>query len=104
MGFDPDWEPPSFFCKPDNSIVVAPPGKTVSLSYPSRSADFQHEIELVIAIGRAGRDIPVQQAEEHIFGHAVGVDMTPQAVDPAAHGLPTLDLADAFWSSGVDPR
>jgi fumarylpyruvate hydrolase len=67
MGFDPDREPPFFFCKPDNSIVVVPPGKTASISYPSQSTDFQHEIELVIAIGRAGSDIPIQQAEGHIL-------------------------------------
>jgi fumarylpyruvate hydrolase len=76
MGFDPDREPPFFFCKPDNAIVVAPPGETARISYPTQSTDFQHEIELVIATGRAGHDIPVQQAEEHIFGYAVGLDMT----------------------------
>lgn len=76
MGFDPDREPPFFFCKPDNAIVVAPPGETVRIAYPSKSTDFQHEIELVVAIGKGGRDIPVAQAEAHIFGYAVGLDMT----------------------------
>jgi fumarylpyruvate hydrolase len=76
MGFDPDREPPFFFCKPDNAVVVAPPGRTVDIAYPPQSSDFQHEIELVVAIGRAGRDIPAERALEHVFGYAVGLDMT----------------------------
>ena len=76
MGFDPDREPPFFFCKPANAIVVASPGQTVSINYPSQSSDFQHEIELVVAIGKGGRDIPVDAAREHVFGYAVGLDMT----------------------------
>lgn len=76
MGFDPDREPPFFFCKPDNSIVVAPPGQTVEFPYPPQSGNVHHEIELVVAIGRGGRDIPVDQALQHVFGYAVGLDMT----------------------------
>ncbi|VTU45186.1 hypothetical protein E5P2_00060 (plasmid) [Variovorax sp. PBL-E5] len=71
MGFDPEREPPFFFCKPDNAIVVVPPGKTIGISYPSQSMDFQHEIELVIAIGRAGRDILVRPAQRHCKAHLV---------------------------------
>lgn len=76
MGFDPDREPPFFFCKPDNSIVVAPPGQTVEFPYPPQSGNVHHEIELVVAIGQGGRDIPVDQALDHVFGYAVGLDMT----------------------------
>jgi fumarylpyruvate hydrolase len=76
MGGDPDREPPFFFCKPDNSIVVAPPGQTVEFPYPAQSANVHHEIELVVAIGRGGRDIPVEQALAHVYGYAVGLDMT----------------------------
>jgi fumarylpyruvate hydrolase len=76
MGFDPDREPPFFFCKPDNSLVVAPPGQTVEFPYPPQSANVHHEIELVVAIGRSGRDIPVEQALAHVYGYAVGLDMT----------------------------
>lgn len=76
MGFDPDREPPFFFCKPDNSIAVAPPGQTVEFPYPPQSGNVHHEIELVVAIGRGGRDIPVEQALDHVFGYAVGLDMT----------------------------
>jgi fumarylpyruvate hydrolase len=76
MGFDPDREPPFFFCKPDNSIVVVNPGQVGQIAYPPNTTDFQHEIELVVAIGKAGRDINVDQASAHVFGYAVGLDMT----------------------------
>jgi fumarylpyruvate hydrolase len=46
------------------------------IAYPPGTTDFQHEIELVVAIGRAGRDIAVDQANAHVFGYAVGLDMT----------------------------
>ena len=75
MGAD-ERDPPFFFCKPDNTIVVCPPGKTVELPYPAQTSDYQHEIELVAAIGRAGRNIPAAKAHEHVFGYAVGLDMT----------------------------
>ena len=87
MGFDPDREPPFFFCKPDNAIVVVPRGQTVSITYPSRSTDFQHEIELVVAIGKAGRDIPVEQALDHVYGYAVGLDMTRRDLQAEAKKL-----------------
>jgi fumarylpyruvate hydrolase len=75
MGFD-DREPPFFFCKPDNAIVAAGEGQTIDIRYPSLTENFQHEIELVAAIGTAGRDIPVERANDHIWGYAVGLDMT----------------------------
>jgi fumarylpyruvate hydrolase len=76
MGGDPDRDPPFFFCKPDNSLVVVPPGQTVDVPYPPQTSDFHHEIELVVAIGKAGHDIPVERAMEHVWGYAVGLDMT----------------------------
>jgi fumarylpyruvate hydrolase len=76
MGGDPDREPPFFFCKPASSIVVVPRGTTVDLPYPSQTQDYQHEIELVVAIGRAGRDISVDVALDHVWGYGVGLDMT----------------------------
>jgi fumarylpyruvate hydrolase len=75
MGAD-ERDPPFFFCKPDNTIVVCPPGRTVEVPYPGRTSDYQHEIELVAAIGKAGRDIPAAQALDHVWGYAVGLDMT----------------------------
>jgi fumarylpyruvate hydrolase len=75
-GFDPDREPPFFFCKPDNTIVVVPSGQTVDVPYPPQTTEYHHEIELVAAIGKGGRDIPVEEANEHVWGYAVGLDMT----------------------------
>ena len=51
-------------------------GQTVTIAYPPQSSDYQHEIELVVAIGKAGRDISIENANPHIFGYAVGLDMT----------------------------
>ena len=75
MGAD-ERDPPFFFCKPNNAIVVCPPGRTSEIRYPSLTSDYQHEIELVAAIRGAGRDIPVERALEHVWGYAVGLDMT----------------------------
>jgi fumarylpyruvate hydrolase len=78
MGFDPDREPPFFFCKPndDKSVVPVAAGATVTLPYPSNTANYHFEIELVVAIGKGGRDIDSADAASHIFGYAVGLDMT----------------------------
>ena len=75
MGKDPDREPPFFFMKPACAVVQA--GETpVTIPYPPMTANFHHEIELVVTIGRGGRDIPVEQALDHVHGYAVGLDMT----------------------------
>jgi fumarylpyruvate hydrolase len=76
MGFDPEREPPFFFCKPTDSIVVATPEAPAEIPYPSETSDYHFEIELVAAIGRTGRNIPVEQANDYIYGYAVGLDMT----------------------------
>src|ERR1700751_4403731 len=59
MGFDPGREPPFFFCKPADAVVNVAPGTTVEVDYPPQTGEYHHEIELVVAIGRAGRDISV---------------------------------------------
>jgi fumarylpyruvate hydrolase len=78
MGFDPDREPPFFFCKPndDASIVPVPAGETVGIPYPDQTANYHYEAELVVLIGQGGRDIAVEDAPKHIYGYAVGLDMT----------------------------
>jgi fumarylpyruvate hydrolase len=65
-------DPPFFFQKPRDAVV--PDGAHVS--YPPFTSDFQFEVELVIAIGRGGRDIAVEEAGDHIWGYAVGIDLT----------------------------
>lgn len=78
MGFDPDREPPFFFCKPNDaqSIVPVPAGQTVTIPYPPLTSNYHYEIELVVAIGKGGQDIRAEDAASHIFGYAVGLDMT----------------------------
>jgi fumarylpyruvate hydrolase len=69
-------EPPFFFLKPADTIVPVPEGTTGEMKYPSLTRSLHHEVELVVAIGRGGRDIPVERALEHVWGYGVGLDMT----------------------------
>jgi fumarylpyruvate hydrolase len=74
MGKDPDREPPFFFMKPASAVVDA--ASPTSVPYPVKTKNYHHEIELVVAIGRGGRDLPIAQALEYVYGYAVGLDMT----------------------------
>lgn len=75
MGKDPDRDPPFFFMKPACAVVQA--GETpITIPYPPMTANFHHEIELVVTIAKGGKDIPVEQALDHVHGYAVGLDMT----------------------------
>lgn len=96
MGADPDREPPFFFAKPADAIV--PDGATVP--YPPKTSNLHHEIELVVAIGKGGRDIPVATALEHVFGYGVGLDMTRRDLQNAAkkEGKP-WDMGKGFDQS-----
>ncbi|WP_022980181.1 fumarylacetoacetate hydrolase family protein [Ideonella sp. B508-1] len=76
MGFDPDREPPFFFCKPADAVVPVAQGEVLTLDYPAETSNYHYEIELVAAIGKPGRNIPEDQALQHVFGYAVGLDMT----------------------------
>ena len=78
MGFDPDREPPFFFCKPNDaeSIVSVQADETVTIPYPALTSNYHYEIELVVAIGKDAKNISVEEAAEHIYGYAVGLDMT----------------------------
>ena len=76
MGFDPDREPPFFFCKPADAVVPVAEGSTLTLPYPSETANLHYEIELVAAIGKGGANIAVDEALQHVWGYAVGLDMT----------------------------
>jgi len=75
MGFS-GREPPFFFMKPADAVLVVPAGETGQMDYPTQTANLHHEIELVAAIGKGGRDIPAAQAADHIWGYAIGLDMT----------------------------
>ena len=75
MGFT-GREPPFFFLKPADALVVVPAGQTGQMPYPSQTANLHHEIELVVAIGQGGKNIAAADAHKHIYGYAVGLDMT----------------------------
>ena len=74
MGKDPDREPPFFFMKPACAVIDA--AQPVSVPYPPRTKNFHHEIELVVALHKGGRDIAAADALKHVYGYAVGLDMT----------------------------
>jgi fumarylpyruvate hydrolase len=76
MGFDPDREPPFFFCKPADAIVPVADGQTLDLPYPSQTQNYHYEAELVAVIGKSGADIPLDSALDYVWGYAVGLDMT----------------------------
>jgi len=76
MGFDPDREPPFFFCKPADAIVPVADGQMLDLPYPAQTQNYHYEAELVAVIGKSGADIAVDDALNHVWGYAVGLDMT----------------------------
>lgn len=71
MGHDPDREPPFFFQKNPNNIDLSG-----TFAYPPQSGDVHHEIEMVVALKSGGTDIGLENALDHVFGYAVGLDMT----------------------------
>jgi fumarylpyruvate hydrolase len=93
MGGDTDREPPVFFTKPADAVMA----NDAAIPYPTRTSNFHHEIELVIAIGRGGREIRKEHALEHVFGYAVGNDLTRRDIQAASKkkGLP-WDTSKAF--------
>jgi len=76
MGSDPTREPPFFFQKPTDAIQLVPPGQTVDHPYPPLTKNYHYEIELVAALKSGGRNITITDALKHVYGYAVGLDMT----------------------------
>ncbi|HKU13662.1 MAG TPA: fumarylacetoacetate hydrolase family protein [Steroidobacteraceae bacterium] len=98
MGANPEREAPFFFTKPADAIVP----DDARIPYPPRTNNFHHEIELVVAIGKAGRDIPLAQALDHVYGYAVGNDLTRRDLqsDAKDHGRP-WDTSKGFDRSAA---
>jgi fumarylpyruvate hydrolase len=69
-------EAPFFFMKPADAALVAETGQTVDMPYPTLTSNLHHEVELVVAIGKGGANIAAADAHLHIYGYAVGLDMT----------------------------
>ncbi len=82
MGHDPNKEPPFFFCKHPSNLNV---GRT--FRYPGRTSDVHHEIEMVVALHKGGSDIAVADALDHVYGYAVGLDMTRRDLQGEAKSL-----------------
>lgn len=107
MGFDPNRERPFFFCKPNDnaSVIATPAGGIARLPYPSATADYHHEAELVVAIGEGGSNIAAKDAPALVFGYAAGLDMTRRDLQLAARdkGRP-WETGKAFdYSAPVGP-
>lgn len=90
MGADPTRERPFFFMKPADAVREA----GARIAYPPRTADLQYEVELVVAIARAGSDVPAGRALDHVFGYGVGIDLTRRDLQSAAK------KAGHPWDSG----
>jgi fumarylpyruvate hydrolase len=85
-GSDPSREPPFFFQKPTDAIQLVAQNVTVDHPYPSVTKNYHHEIELVAALGKGGRDIPADRALDCVYGYAVGLDMTRRDLQNAMAG------------------
>lgn len=90
-------EPPFFFAKPADALV---PGGGV-VAYPPRTANLQHEVELVVALASGGTDIPVERALDCVYGYAVGIDLTRRDLQAQAKekGRP-WEMSKGFDQSG----
>jgi fumarylpyruvate hydrolase len=99
MGFT-GREPPFFFMKPADAVVVVEADQTGTMAYPTLTKNLHHEIELVAAIGTGGKNIKAADAMKHIFGYAVGLDMTRRDLqgDMKKQGRP-WDIGKSFEQS-----
>jgi len=95
MGFDPNKEPPFFFQKNNSNIVID--GK---FPYPLQTKDVHHELEMVVALKSGGTNIFLEKASDHIYGYAVGLDMTRRDLQGVAKkmGRP-WEIGKAFEKS-----
>jgi fumarylpyruvate hydrolase len=80
-------EAPFFFMKPADAVLPVAEGTVGRMRYPTLTRSLHHELELVVAIGKGGRDIPAAQALEHVWGYAVGLDMTRRDLQSDAKKL-----------------
>jgi fumarylpyruvate hydrolase len=101
MGADPEREPPFFFAKPADAVVAS----GVDVAYPPRTANFHHEIELVVALGAGGAGVGTDEALDLVFGYAVGNDFTRRDLQAVAKGKgQPWDVSKGFdQSAGISP-
>lgn len=96
MGLTVDREDPTFFTKPADAIVV----DSADVPYPSATKNLHHEVEMVVALGSGGTDVPVDEALSHVVAYGVGLDLTRRDLQARARekGMP-WDTAKAFDAS-----
>jgi fumarylpyruvate hydrolase len=87
MGGDPTREPPFFFMKPADALQPVPADALAEHPYPPMTQNYHFEVELVAALSRGGRDVPVEEALDLVFGYAVGIDMTRRDLQDEAKAL-----------------
>lgn len=80
-------EAPFFFMKPADAVLPLVPGVVGTMQYPTHTTELHHEVELVVAIGTGGRDIKATDAMQHVWGYAVGIDMTRRDLQAEAKKL-----------------
>lgn len=108
MGFT-GREDPFFFCKPADAVSSVNEGETGNMPYPPKTSNLHYEMELAVVLGKGGRDIPIEQANDCIFGYALGLDMTRRdlQVDMKKQGRP-WEIGKAFDQSApigpIHPR
>ena len=108
MGFT-GREDPFFFSKPADALVPVPTGQTAQVPYPPKTSNLHYEMELVVALEKGGKDIPVERANDCIFGYALGLDMTRRDLQGECkkQGRP-WEVGKAFDHSGpigpIHPR
>jgi fumarylpyruvate hydrolase len=96
MGHDPSREAPFFFMKPGDAVV--PTGSTIP--YPAETEDYQYEIEMVVALGKGGSNVPVEKALDLVYGYAVGLDMTKRDLQSVAKKMSRpWDMSKGFDQS-----
>ncbi|MDE8347360.1 MAG: fumarylacetoacetate hydrolase family protein [Acidocella sp.] len=96
MGGDPNREPPFFFTKPADALVIA----GAATPYPPATENLHHEMELVVAIGTGGADIAQAAALDHVYGYAAGLDLTRRDLqDIAKAARRPWDMAKGFDAS-----
>jgi len=100
MGHDPIREEPFFFMKPNYAILSTILSNRAQIAYPRLTADFHHEVELVVALGSGGTKLSLDEAESAIFGYAVGIDLTRRDLQAQAkkHSRP-WDAGKGFLHS-----
>ncbi len=102
MGTDPTREAPVFFMKPNDAIVVADSDNQIHHAYPTQTQDYHYEVELIVAIGQAGKDIALEKAADYIYGYALGLDMTKRDLQTAAKARKgPWDIAKGFDESAL---